>query len=461
MRLGIRGEMRALLLAVGGVAVACSGRVAGIGDDGGLSSSSSGSGSSGGSSSGVVSGSTGGGNSGSTGGSTSSGGSSGSTSSGGTGSNGGSTSGGGTGSSGGSSSGGGVGSSSGGPDLCSAPGVCNEPPAAPSGPPTSISAAHDYAIRTLFLGDTDRSGVSTPTAWRSFGYDLDGKLTIAQSTDVCILPAGAAKVVQIDGNGGIDNSWGANIVPIMETLNSTFSQSVNASIQAGGPTQLFYVVGFDDSAGNMTTAAGLSGLTLATAPFSTNGGNGPTWNTSTHWPIAPEYMTGCTLSGGCAAGTDPLQAAQIRFPAAFQVGGTFATGTPVDIALQIALGGQPMILTLHQAVVTFAPSSPGAVTNGTIAGVLNTQEFIAQLQLVAGRISTSLCSGSAFQSIATQIQQTSDIVLNGSTVSNPPGVMCNAISIGLGFDATEVAVPVPADIAGPQPTPPNPCGDGG
>jgi hypothetical protein len=466
--------MRAFLLALAGVGVACSGRVSSIGDDGGTSSSSSGSTSSGGSSSGVVSSSSGGagsnggstssGGTGSNGGSTSSGGTGsngGSTSSGGTGSNGGSTSSGGSSSNGGSTSGGGTtSSSSGGADVCSQlpPGACDEPPPAPTGPPTSISAVHDYAIHTLYLGDTDRQGVSNPNAWRNFGYDLDGKITTQASTDVCTLVAGASRAVQIDGNGGIDNSWGSNIVPILMTLNSTVSQTTNASIQAGGPTQLFYVVGFDDSAGNATTAAGLSGLTLATAQFANAN---PTWNASTHWPIAPEYMTNCTLSTGCPAGTDPVAAATLRFPHAFQIGGTFSTGSPFDLALQISMGGQPMTLTLHSAMVTFAPLAPGAVTNGTIAGVLDTQEFIAQLQQVAGRISTALCAGSAFQSIASQIEQTSDIVWSGNAVSNSAGTQCNAITIGLGFDATEIAVPVAADVTGPQAPPPNPCGDGG
>ena len=99
--------------------------------------------------------------------------------------------------------------------------------------------------------------------------------------------------------------------------------------------------------------------------------------------------------------------------------------------------------------------APGSVTNGTIAGVIETGQLISALQQVAGAISTSLCSGSAFQSIAMQIEQTSDIVLNGSTVSNPPGVTCNAISIGLGFNATEIAAP--STIAAPAPAPTNPC----
>ncbi len=322
-----------------------------------------------------------------------------------------------------------------------------------------FTTPHDYAVHRLFLGDTDRQGVTNPDAWKAFGYDLDGKTTIASSTDVCTLVAGASKQVQIDGIGGIDNSWGANVVPILGTLDSTFSQTENNAIQSGAPTQLFYVVGFDDSAGNVTTATGLTGVSLLGAPYSTNGGGTPSWDLNTHWPIDPRSLNGC--ANGCPPGTDPIQQATLKFPAAFQAHGTFVNGSPSDLVLSLLLTGEAMQLTLHAGIVTFDAQAPGSVTNGTIAGVLNTQELIAAMQMVAGNISTSLCSGSAFQSIASQIEQTSDMVLSGSAVSNGPGTICNAISIGIGFDATEVALPTPADVAPPVPPPPNPCASGG
>jgi hypothetical protein len=441
MRLGIGGDLRVLLLVLGGVAVACSGRVAGTGNNGGTSSSGS---SSGASSSGVTTSSSDGGSS------------SGASSSGVSSSTGGSDSGGGC-----SSSPNGCGGSSG-SDLCAQlpSSACIEPPTPPSGPATSLTTPHNYAVQKLYLGDTDRTGITSTNAWQSFGYDLDGKVTSAASTDVCTLVPGASKSVQIDGEGGIDNSWGENIMPILQTLDSTFSQTENNAIQSGAPTQLFYVVGFDDSAGNMTTATGLTGVALTGAQYSANGGTVPTWDLNTHWPIAPQSLS-CYPSGGtdgCTASTDPIAAADVKFPAAFQTGGTFVNGTPADITLSLPMGGQALVVNLHDAVVTFYPQVPGSVTNGTIAGVLNTQELIAALQQVAGQISTSLCSGSAFMSIASQIQQTSDMVLNGDTVTNTAGVTCNAISIGLGFDATEIALPTSADIAPQQPPPVDPCG---
>ena len=359
-----------------------------------------------------------------------------------------------------SSSSGISGSSSGsGGDLCAnlPASACLQPPPAPTGTTSMPQATtHNYAMRHLYLGDTDRQGVTTSDAWKSFGYNIDGKVTTALSADVCALVAGSSRQVQVDGNGGIDNSFGANIMPIIETLDSTASQQANTQLQAGYWTQMTYVMGFDDTAGNTTSALGLTGVELAGAAYP---GLSPAWDLTTNWPVAPVDIAGCTPTVGCPAGTDPVANALVKFPQAFQTHGTFVNGTPAPLTIPIALGGQQLALNIQSGIITFDPLMPGAVTNGVIAGVISTQDLIAALQKAAGSISTALCTGSAFQSIATQIEQGADILLSGTTVQNVPGQTCNAISIGLGFDATEIAPPT--IIAPPAPQAPNPCGDGG
>jgi hypothetical protein len=370
-------------------------------------------------------------------------------------------------SSGGSgSSSGGSSSGSGAKDICSQlpTGACDEPPSPVTSPAPTGMTPHNYALHKLYMGDTDRMGVTNPDAWKSFGYDLDGKDTTAASTDVCSLVTGASKQVQIDGNGGIDNSFGANIMPIIGTLDSTASQTVNQQIQNGGFTVMTYVVGFDDSAGNMTTAGPLTGVLLAGGNYpAMHDGGAPTWDMNTHWPIRPELLN-CFPSGGtdsCTASTDPIAAADVQFKSGFQTKGTFVNGTPSLLSLSLTFSGNTITLNVHSAIVSFDPQAPGSVTNGTIAGVINTEELIAGLKQIAGHISTSLCSGSAFQSIASQIEQTSDIVVSGDTVSNPAGTTCNGISVGLGFDSSEIALPTGADIAPMSPPGPDPCADAG
>jgi hypothetical protein len=364
---------------------------------------------------------------------------------------------------GGSSSGG---SSSGGSgDTCSSPGVqCTVQPAAPSGgQPTSTK--HNYAVHTLYLGDTDRTGVTNSDAWKSYGYNLDNLVTAKTSTDVCTLASGASKTTQVDGNGGIDNSFGENILPIIiTTAGSDAAQRINSAINAGSFTIMTYITGFDDSAGNHTSATGLNGVLLAGGNYAShNDGGAPSWDTNTHWPILPVLINGCDQTNGCPAGTDPVAKAQITFPSAYQANGTFVNGTPGNLDLNLSIGGETIDVKVHSALITWDPKAPGSVTNGTIAGVLVSQELVSSLQSVAGRISTSLCSGSAFQSIAQQILQASDIIIdpNSGAVSNTSGTNCNGISIGLGFEATEIAAPTAADVVAPAAASPDPCADAG
>ena len=348
-------------------------------------------------------------------------------------------------------------SSGGAGDSCQNPAVqCVVPPSPPGGG-SPTAAAHNYAIRTLYLGDTDRTGIVSADAWKEYGYNLDDKVTTKASTDVCTLAPGASKTTQVDGNGGIDNSFGENILPILITIaGSDFGGRINASIQAGQSTLMTYVTGFDDSPGNATSASGLGGVFLYGGTYPGT----PAWDTATHWPILPTAINGCTPTAGCPAGTDPVKNAQIRFPTAYQAAGTFVSGALLDVDL--SFGSASLLdLPIHSAMISFSPKVPGAVTNGTVAGVMVTSEYIAALQAEAGQISTSLCSGSAFQSIAQQIEQASDIVYgpNSGLVSNEAGTQCNAISIGLGFEATEIAAPTASDITGPQPAPLDPCAD--
>ena len=88
-----------------------------------------------------------------------------------------------------------------------------------------------------------------------------------------------------------------------------------------------------------------------------------------------------------------------------------------------------------------------SASGGVLAAVAPAAGVVNALQAIAGQISVSLCSGSAFQSIATQIEQTSDILSSGSS---DPGSECDSISIGMTYTGS-------APFAGPLPPVNNPC----
>jgi hypothetical protein len=320
-----------------------------------------------------------------------------------------------------------------------------QPPASPSGPTTSVTAQHAYAIHRLYLGSSPRVSppVFDPTAWASYGYDLDGKTTTATSTDVCTRYAGAPAVSQVDGTRGIDNSFGENIVPILLTVGgSDVEMAMDAAINAGDFTDLFVVKGWDDSNATQTATA-LSAVVLVGNKYPTM----PSWTTADHWPIDDAYLTPSAL------GTDPIAGASLRLSSSYVIDGEFVNGTRVDVPIDLAVDGDVLHLLVHQAIVTWQNRGVGHITQGTIAGVLDTAEFVSGLLEGTGEPPDDSPCDSA-SSIGEQISQASDILHDGTNV---PGVPCDGISIGLGFDADEVAIPVSADVAAAPAVPPDPC----
>ena len=110
---------------------------------------------------------------------------------------------------------------------------------------------------------------------------------------------------------------------------------------------------------------------------------------------------------------------------------------------------------IHKAIVSFDHKSPNDLTNGTIAGVIQREELVESISKVAG--SFNVCDGPTLETLKTTIRQASDIMQDGT---NRPGVPCDGISIGIGFNAKRVGPP--KTPAGPPAAPVDNCkADGG
>ncbi|HSQ65548.1 MAG TPA: hypothetical protein VLM85_20150 [Polyangiaceae bacterium] len=316
-----------------------------------------------------------------------------------------------------------------------------QPPAPPQGGGTP--APNDlatFAIQTLFLGESNRTGGALSVyAWKDYGYDLDGLVTTKTSADVCTLAVGAPKANQTDGNDGIDNAWGAVILPIIQTAASlpTPSQVVSQSIQSGANTLELMVSGLSTDPAQSSTGLRLQVFAGGVYPGK------PAFDSSTVWPVlASSLADGQTIAGG----------ARTAFHDAYVTNGTFVSGpTAGTLTVSLVFQGAPIALVLHHPIVSFDHTSDAVAENGTIAGVLDPNEFVAMFKAMAGRVSTSLC-GSAFDGIAQQILQAQDILSDGT---NAPGQVCDGISIGLGFTALRIANP--SQVEADPPPPPDPC----
>ena len=308
-------------------------------------------------------------------------------------------------------------------------------PPDPGGPPPDGADSSVFAVRKLFMGDTDRMGVASQTAWKQYGLDIDGKVTTKDSLDVCTLASGASKSTQTDGLHGIDNSWGENILPIwLTTSGQDFASRINAAIEAGAQSMLVRV----DHLGAGANYSPLPGAFYAAGRLTPP----PAWNGLDVWPVTADSVTG-----------GDVNRPTIAFAGGYMASRVWISGPPVPkLALSFPMGGIDSPIPLAHAQIAMTVSADGSsVADGIIAGVIPTEDYITSLKLIAGRISTSLCNGSAFESIAQQIRQASDVMADGT---NGPGRACDAISFAWGFEGKRVKLGAVAPV--PTPTP-DPC----
>ena len=315
------------------------------------------------------------------------------------------------------------------------------PPAKPNAPASTATGLRTFAIRSLYIGETTRAGVLSATAWKSFGYNLDGKVTNSQSTDVCQRLPGALADIQSDGELGRDNSFGHNIMPIIFGLVSDPTAVQNAGLAAGSPTTLFQVSGLSMDAAQTNT--GLTVDAFATGSFASiaeNAGKKPTFTSADSWPVLPSATKSGTVESGAAH----------RSVDAWVVGGALVARFD-QLPIPMLLGTATMALPLRNVVVT-ARVSNGALTEGTIAGVLPSADMRAAFTAAVDRVSTQFCDPNAKQDLLDLVALSADIGVDGTSLAT---VRCNAISLGLGFESAPVSEV--KTLAPPPVPPPNLC----
>ena len=312
---------------------------------------------------------------------------------------------------------------------------CVVPPAEPSGAPEGDGTGATLAIRKLFLGDATWDGTPDTDAWKTFGYDLDGYKSTKTSTTHCKVNEGGNKAaIQTDGNNGIDNSFGYNIMPIIVGLAADASTKINENLEGGDFTIIVNV----DKIGGGTSYSKLGAALFAGGKLTdaTGAALAPKWDGTDEWPVYCELMTDCKASGTKQIADG--NTSNVLFPSSYVADGTWVSGSKGDVSLSLSVSGYSLSLTIRQAVLTAVLGSgnpPTSATKGVIAGVLETEELINSLKGVAGNISTSLCEGPTFESIAQQIRAASDIMKTGTQDAT---ATCNGISIGLGFEMSAI-----------------------
>ncbi|MBX3181779.1 MAG: hypothetical protein KIT72_12045 [Polyangiaceae bacterium] len=343
------------------------------------------------------------------------------------GNNGGSSGSGGSGGSGGTAGTGGTGGGNsetnptcGGETSCTLPPERDTTGTAPSG------GAKTFAMSKLFLGDTKRDGTASVTAWQDYGYNLDGIVSNRNGSNHCAPQPGSNPAqIKTDGPGGIDNSFGANLLPIILSLAADAGDRVNESIAEGDFTVMIH----NDSLGTEANQTPISGALYGGSKL----GAVPRFDGTDVWPATYELLNDGDI-------TKP----KVTFPTAYVTNGIWVSGSAATVSLSLSISGFTLDLAITNAIITADISDPNNVKNGLIAGVLNTEALIDALRNIAGSLDPSLCSGTTFEGIAQQIRGASDLMADGTNGDSSKA--CNGISIALGFEAKPVIL---GDAAAP------------
>jgi hypothetical protein len=320
-----------------------------------------------------------------------------------------------------SSAGGRAGSGSAGSGGAGGGALASPPPPGPAHAPDGTGTTV-FAVSELYLGDTDWNGSPDPDAWKQYGYNIDG--LPPGSSQHCKPVAGASPLVQEEGPGGVQSSWGHNIMPLLLGGLGDFSKRINLAIASGKFTVLFALSQLGPGASYDPLAAQIAaGGQL---------GSMPKFDGTDLWPVI--------------AGT------QASFPNGYVVGDTWVSGPGQPIVITLSADGVTLSLAIHHPVVTMPlDAAHQKATRGIISGVIPTSPLIQQLQIALSPIPT-LCGDDGGQSGFAQIAEASDILQDGT---QDPTQTCDGISIGLGFDALPVQLgptvqplpqPFPCDI---------------
>ena len=261
-------------------------------------------------------------------------------------------------------------------------------PPDPNAPASTSTDSRTFVVQSLDLGGATNDG------WTTLGLDIDGQATTRYSTGVCQLAPGAAQVAQTDGAGGIDNSFGENLLPILITvLGSDLPDRLNASFASGAVNQ-FEVFGLGPSMSDATVMANFDGA-----------------------PFAGAWLTGGTLVGGPSA-----KEAQLLL------------GVATSNGYQAAELTFPMT---HIQMVAPLADDGSSVQGGVLSAIIPTSEALTALDRFARALDPNI-EESSLASLEQQVGQASDIMVDGTQDPSKP---CDGISLGLGFTAAVGAPP--------------------
>ena len=297
-----------------------------------------------------------------------------------------------------------------------------------------------------------------PAFWDGIGRNLDGYTTTVDSIAErqCDPPVGAS--VSVDGENGVDNTMGKELLPYIELLIPCLEDELAASHLRGEGTLLLWIQGWngmkDDSRVTVSLLVAADGTSVAPDDVM--------WDMATHQLVlASDGVTPAPAPSSQQTDTyfmrpESFTGSSNPIPVLRDVAGYIADGTLVytipergDIPLNAGIGS----LTIR-------------VTDGMILAELNEDFTRITSAALSGRFGLSdlLSAGLSIgicQDIRDSVERRFEPLLDvKSSASAAPGGDCEAMSLGIPFQGAVTDITLETGVplrAGSNPPLPNAC----
>ena len=265
------------------------------------------------------------------------------------------------------------------------------------------------------------------------GYDLDGLCT-------CPDPAPCVGVGPMcDLDGGVDDSTN-DLLSRLSSFGSgpIFDQTrVNQNLSRGSSTLLLALRSYNGKPNDQSVELAMFVSDGTPTP---DGGGDPT----------PPKLDGQDIwtidRGSVIGGSGPPILPRYIDTAAYVAGGVLVGHVDAPIILNAGSANITLDLSESLATARIVHETTWRLTDGRIAGRWSTRSVLTALAAVQDPFKRNgfLCGDSGtYQSIKPQICQSADIMTSGKAQGT--GQKCNAISIGIGFEAIEAQLGPLAD----------------
>ncbi len=262
-------------------------------------------------------------------------------------------------------------------------------------------------------------------AWRNFGFDFDGVCTDpAQGAAARIpcAPLGGTRPVE-DGERGIDNAFAVRLGQAIAASGRLTERDLNMNIERGRASLAMRIVdygGSDDGEVTVDLLPVTSGHRPG-APMAP-----PTWDGNDEWYVdrAIAYQPGTLMPN-------------VRVTSAFIYNGTLVARLPSRTPIVLLANGRDYVRFTLSGALLQGPIGGG----GRRLGPLDLAGYLPIADLRSDLSSLGLCPGSIeYMVVSGFLDGAADLFVEGDQVRVAPGVMCNALSVGMNTEWTEITL---------------------